>query len=99
MVITHPVRLALFLRPALWLCQNTDNDVEGIGTSEPRGIDGCLQVRFGLGRPRGTIAVGDFALDYAGSALALGGVVGDVDLAWIIAKRQKLLSRTSDLGL
>ena len=87
------------MQPAPRLCSNSDDDVEGIGALEPRGIVCRSHVRFGFGRPHGAVAVGDLSLDHAGSELALGGIVGDVDLAWIIAKRQKLISGTSDLGL
>lgn len=87
------------MQPAARLCQDTDDDVEETGTSEPRGIDGRSHVRFGLGRPHGAMVIGDIALDQAGVDLAVGDGVRDLGLAWLIAKRQKLRSGPSGLGL
>ena len=63
---------------------------KGLAPPEPRGIDGRSHVRFGLGRPHGAMAIGNIALDQAGVELAVGDGVRDLDLAWLIAKRQKL---------
>jgi hypothetical protein len=35
-----------------------EDGIEGIGTGQPGGIDGCAYVSFGIGGPFGAIAVG-----------------------------------------
>ena len=72
---------------------------EGVRAFEPCGIDGRSDVRFGLGGPHGSVAVGDFALDHARPEFALGRVVRGVDLTGIIAEDQQLVARAADLGL
>ena len=66
---------------------------------EPCGVDGCADVGFRFGGPHCAIAVGDLSLDHARAEFALRGVVGGVDLARIVAKGQKLVSRAPDFGL
>ena len=73
--------------------------MEWVCARQPSGIDCGSQVCLGIGGPLCAIAVGDFALDYAGAELALRGVVGGVDLAGVIAKGQKLVTRAPDFGL
>ena len=45
------------------------------------------------------MAIGDIALDQARVELVVGDGVRDLDLGWLIAKRQKLRSGASGLGL
>ena len=54
---------------------------------------------FGFGRTHGAVAVRDFSLDHAGTEFAFRRVVGDVDLAGIIADREKLVSRPTNFCL
>jgi len=81
--------------------QGGEDDIEGVGAVEARGVDGCSHIRFGFGGPHGAIAVGwsHFSLDHARVEFSLRGVVGGIDLAAIVAKGQKLISGTPDFGL
>lgn len=72
--------------------------MEGIGPGQPRGIDGCAQIGFGIGSPFGAVAIGDLALDDAGSQRPLADVVGGIDLAGEVAESEQLVSRASDLA-
>ena len=71
--------------------------MEGVCSGQPRGIDGCAQIGFGVGGPFGAVAVGDFALDDAGPQGALADVVGGSDLAGEVAEREQLVARAPDL--
>jgi hypothetical protein len=79
--------------------QRCDDDGEGVCAAQACGVDGGPHVGLGLRGPHGAIAVGDLSLDHAGSQLSFRGVVGDVDLAGIIAERQQLVSRPAAFGL
>src|SRR5271154_6509600 len=82
-----------------WSSQGADDHGEGVRALELCGIDGCSHVRFRLGGPHGAVSIGDFSLDHAGTEFALRGVVGDVDLAGIVTKGEKLVSRAPDFCL
>ena len=73
--------------------------MEGVGAFEAGGVDGCSNIRLGLSGPHGAVAVGDFSLDDAWSQIAFAVVVGCLDLAGIVAKRQKLIAGPGDPGL
>jgi hypothetical protein len=79
--------------------QGGEDDIEGVGALDPCGIDGRSHVGFGFCSPRAAVAVGDLSLDHARSEPAFRRVVGGVDLAGIIAKGEKLVSRPPDFGL
>lgn len=79
--------------------QGAEDHGEGVRAFEPCGIDGRADIRFSFCGPHGSIAVGDFSLDHARSKFALGRVVRDIDLAGIIAKGEKLISRAPNFGL
>jgi hypothetical protein len=79
--------------------QGAEDRLEGICAFEPCCVDGGAHIRFGLCGSRGAIAVGDLSLDHAGPQLWLRAVLGGLDLAGIVAKRQQLVPRPPDLGL
>ena len=85
--------------PAAASGQGVYDDGEGVCAVEPCGVDGRPHVRFGFGGPHGAVAVRHLSLDHTRAELALGGVVGDVDLAGVIAEGQELVSCAPDFGL
>ena len=79
--------------------QGFEDRLEGVCALESCGVDGCSHVGLGLRGPHGAVAVGHFPLDHAVSQLSLRAIVGGFDLAGIVAKGQKLVSRAPNLGL
>ncbi len=73
--------------------QGAEDHRGGVRALEPRRVGGGPDVRFGFGGPWGAAAVGDVWLDHARAESALRRIVGGVDLAGIIAEREKLISR------
>ena len=97
--IRQPTPESVISGSSIGLCQDGCDDLEGVCAFEAGGIDGRAYVRFGLGGPHGAISVCHLSLNDAWTELSLRRVVGDVDLSWIVAKRQQLIAGPPDLGL
>ena len=79
--------------------QRGDDDIEWVGSLEPRGVDGGSHVGLGLSSPHCAVAVGHLSLDDTWPQLSLRTVVGGVHLSGIVAEGQQLVSRPSGFGL